>query len=176
MINDHKIYIVVATDQKLGIGKDGKMPWHLKSELKYFQEVTTKTEDPNKQNMVLMGRTTWESIPSSHRPLPGRRNVVLTRNPEYKTEGAEVQYSMEDALNLADDNIENIFVIGGGKVFEEILTYPTLDGIYLTHIHEKFECDTFFPILPEVFSGSENLGEGDEGGLRFNYLFYPRLG
>lgn len=176
MINDHKIYIIVATDQKLGIGKGGKMPWHLKNELKYFQEITGKTKDLDKQNMVLMGRTTWESIPSAHRPLPNRKNVVLTRNPKYEAEGAEVQYSLDDALNLADERIESIFVIGGGKVFEEMLDSPLLDGIYLTHIHKEFECDTFFPILPERFSEPENLGDCDENGIQYNYLFYPRLG
>jgi len=174
MINNHNLYIIVAADQKLGIGKDGKMPWHFKNELKYFQDVTTKTEDPEKQNMVLMGRTTWESIPKAHRPLPNRKNVVLTRNPNYEAEGATVCGSLDDALQEADDTIEDIFIIGGGKVFSEVMELPMLDGIYLTHIHTEFDCDTFFPVFPEYFGEPENLGSDKEEGVEYNYLLYRR--
>lgn len=176
MINNHNLYIIVAADQKLGIGKDGKMPWHLKNDLKYFQDVTTKTQDPEKQNMVLMGRTTWESIPEKYRPLPDRKNVVLTRDSKYEAEGADIYHSMEEALHAADDNIENIFIIGGGKVFSEIMTFPQLDGIYLTQIHETFDCDTFFPVIPERFGEGENLGNDSdqEEGVEYNYLLYSR--
>ncbi len=174
MINNHNLYIIVATDQELGIGKDGKMPWHLKNELKYFQEVTSKTEDPEKQNMVLMGRTTWESIPKDHRPLNGRKNVVLTRNQEFEADGAEIAYSLDEALDKADSSIENIFIIGGGKVFNEVMSLPMLDGIYLTHIHDIFECDTYFPVIPERFGEPVNMGGSEDDETKYNYLFYSR--
>ncbi len=174
MINNHNLYIIVAADQKLGIGKDGKMPWHFKNELKYFQDVTTKTEDPEKQNMVLMGRATWESIPAKYRPLEGRKNVVLTRNQEYSAEGAEICRSMEEALHSTDGTIENIFVIGGGKVFREIISLPQLDGIYLTLIHNEYDCDTFFPEIPIRFGEPVNLGGAEEDDISYNYLFYTR--
>ena len=72
------------------------------------------------------------TFPEKHRPLPNRKNVVLTRNPKYTTEDAEVCYSLDDALSSADDSIEKIFVIGGGKVFNEIIDFNNLEGIYLT--------------------------------------------
>lgn len=172
MINNHNLYIIVATDQELGIGKDGKMPWHLKNELKYFQDVTTKIEDPEKQNMVLMGRTTWESIPANHRPLKDRKNVILTRNPEFEAEGAEIAHSLEEAFLLADDKIEDIYIIGGGKVFSEAMSMSKLDGIYLTQIHDTFECDTYFPVIPERFGEPVNMGGSEDDDMKYNYLFY----
>ena len=174
MINNHNLYIIVAADKKLGIGKDGKMPWHLKNELKYFQDMTTKTEDPEKQNMVLMGRTTWESIPKKYRPLNGRKNVVLTRNPEYEAEGAEICHSLEEAMISADDTVETIFIIGGAKVFEQVMKQLELDGIYLTKIYQTYDCDTFFPVIPEHFGEPKNLGGAEEDDVSYNYLFYSR--
>lgn len=171
---DQKIYIIVAADENMGIGKNGKLPWHLKHELKYFQDVTTKTKDPDKQNMVLMGRTTWESIPSKHRPLKGRRNVVLTRNPDYEAVGAETIHSLDEALNAADDSIEKIFVIGGAQVFKEMMGRSDLAGIYLTQIHEEYDCDTFFPEIPEEFGEPVNLGGEEEDDVSYNYLFYEK--
>ncbi len=174
MINNHNLYIIVAVDEEMGIGKDGKMPWNFKSELKYFQDVTSKTEDPEKQNMVVMGRTTWESIPKKYRPLKGRKNVVLTRNPEYSAEGADVHHSLDDAVQSADENIENIFVIGGGKVYAEAINHKKLEGIYLTKIHHTFDCDTFFPEIPDAFGEPVSLGGVEEDEIKYNYLFYKR--
>jgi len=174
MINNHNLYIIVATDQELGIGKDGKMPWNLKNELRHFQDVTTKTEDPERQNMVLMGRTTWESIPEAHRPLKNRKNVVLTRNPEFQADGAVVATSLGEAFQLADDKTEDIYIIGGGKVYSDVISKPELDGIYLTQIHELFECDTHFPVIPERFGEPVNIGGSEDDEITYNYLFYKR--
>ncbi|MBN2096316.1 dihydrofolate reductase [Candidatus Peregrinibacteria bacterium] len=174
MINNHNLYIIVAADQELGIGKDGKMPWNLKNELKHFQEVTTKTEDPDKENMVLMGRTTWDSIPESHRPLKNRKNVVLTRNPDFVADGAVVAKSLEEAFLLADDKTEDIYVIGGGRVYSDVTSMPQLDGIYLTQIHDIFECDTHFPVIPKSFGEPVNMGGSEDDETKYNYLFYKR--
>ena len=174
MINNHDIYIIVATDENLGIGKDGKMPWHLKEELKYFANVTTKTENPDNQNMVIMGRTTWESIPVQHRPLKNRKNVVLTRNPDYVADGAEIFHSLEDAIASADYSTEKIFIIGGAQVFKEVMNGPDLDGIYLTRIEGEFECDTFFPEIPEEFGEPASLGGVEEDAISYQYLFYKK--
>ena len=76
--------LIVAMDSQNGIGKNGQLPWHLPADLKHFKEITCTVRDPKKQNVVLMGRKTWDSIPEKFRPLPGRINVVLTRHPDLK--------------------------------------------------------------------------------------------
>lgn len=116
--------VVVAATRDMGIGKDGKLPWKLPSDLKFFKELTSKTSDPKKKNAVLMGRKTWESIPLEFRPLPGRLNVVLTRSGRVETklpEDVVLCGSRASALELLASSrycsaIENVFVIGGGQL------------------------------------------------------------
>ena len=179
MIGNHKVYIVVAADEKNGIGKAGQLPWRLKDDMRFFKEVTTKTEDPAKKNMVIMGSKTWISIPKF--PLPNRLNVVLTRDKVKAEERSGVhgyspschfESSVEEAFDLADDSIESIFIIGGGQVFAEIMNDPRLDGIYLTRVHAVFDCDVFLPELPKRFAKVQNLGEVEEQRIRFEYLLY----
>ncbi|XP_017981305.1 PREDICTED: bifunctional dihydrofolate reductase-thymidylate synthase isoform X2 [Theobroma cacao] len=117
--------VVVAATREMGIGKDGKLPWRLPSDLKFFKELTMTTSDPEKKNAVVMGRKTWESIPLEYRPLPGRLNVVLTRSESSKiTTGENVVIcgSISSALQLLAEvpyclSIEKVFVIGGGQIF-----------------------------------------------------------
>ncbi len=171
-MTNHKVYIVVAVDSENGIGKDGTIPWHLAKEMKYFKELTSTTADPEKKNMVIMGRTTWESIPDKYRPLPNRKNVVLTRNPDYKAEGAIIAHSYEDALALADEDIEEIHVIGGGQIFEESLKHHYTTGLYITKLDRPYDCDTYFPEIPQHFSQRQKLDEDEEDGVRFTYYLY----
>lgn len=170
----HKIYFVVAADENMGIGKDGHMPWKLRNEMAYFTETTTKTSDPLKKNMVIMGRGTWESVPENHRPLKDRVNVVLTMNPDYKAEGAAVFHSIDNAIRSAGSNVENIYIIGGGQIFKEFIGDERLDGIYITKINGDFSCDTFFPDIPEGFGEPKSLGGAEEDDVRFEYLLYER--
>ena len=117
--------VVVAATKDMGIGKDGKLPWKLPSDLKFFKEVTLTTSDSGKKNAVIMGRKTWESIPLQNRPLPGRLNVVLTRSGSFDIATAEnvvICGSMTSALELLAAppyclSIEKVFVIGGGQIF-----------------------------------------------------------
>lgn len=169
---NHPIYIIVATDRNNGIGIRGDLPWRLKKDLKFFQETTTKTKNPDRQNMVIMGRTTWESIPEKHQPLKNRHNVILTRNPDYKAEGAAIYHSLDEAIASADDQIENIFIIGGGKVYAEAINHPQLTGIYVTRIDSEYNCDAFFPKIPKNFSETKNLGKVSEDRVSFEFLFY----
>lgn len=168
----HEIYIIVATDEKNGIGKNHVIPWSFKQEMKFFVRTTTETKDSNKKNMVIMGRTTWESIPEKFRPLKDRKNIVLTRETDYKAQGATVCASLEEAFAQADDNIEKIFIIGGAKVYEETINHPDLTGIYITKIHKTFDCEVFFPQIPEKFSNIKKLGEAEEDGIKFEYLLF----
>lgn len=173
MIDSHRIYIIAAVDEKNGIGREGKLPWKLKKEMRYFIQTTSRTNNPGKQNMVIMGRATWESLPEKFRPLPGRCNVVLSRERDYETPGAVVRHSLDEALAAADEKIENIFIIGGRQVYAGAFIHPAIDGIYLTHIKRDYRCDTFFPPINSAFGPPENLGSDEEEGVRFEYLFYP---
>lgn len=176
----HPIYIIVATDGKNGIGKSGHLPWHLKKEYKYFRDTTRKTDDPDKQNMVIMGHRTWDSLDPQYRPLPHRRNIILTRNTDFKLP-ADKKYdqitvctSLDDAIKLADDKIEKIFILGGGQIFKEFINDPRLTGIYLTKIHKTFDCDTFFPEIPAKFGQSRKIGSNEENGIKYDFLLYTK--
>ncbi|QCR32379.1 dihydrofolate reductase [Lysinibacillus sp. SGAir0095] len=127
------ISLIVAHDRNRVIGYENKMPWHLPGELQYFKEQTMGKP-------MIMGRKTFDSI---GRPLPGRRNIVITRNANYQVEGVEVATSLEEALKLAG-NEEEIMIIGGEQIFK--LALPIADRLYITHIEHDFNGDTFFPI------------------------------
>jgi len=169
-----KIYLIAAADRKNGIGFKGKMPWDIKADMTHFQRTTVKTANHAKMNMVVMGRTTWESIPAEHRPLTGRRNVVLTREKSFKAPGTYVCHSLEEAFNKADESIESIFVIGGATVYAQFLKSQKTDGIYLTRINKEFKCDAFFPPIPKTFKKTTRLGSGMENGVSFEFLLYEK--
>lgn len=141
--------IIVAMDSDSGIGKGGGLPWHLPADLKHFKQVTTTTHSPFKKNAVIMGRKTWESLPGKFQPLPGRMNVVITRNKELVLAGGVLKGdSLDNVLNHLSGmtkEIENIFVIGGAQIFAEAIHHPSCRKIYVTQIFKKFNCDTFFP-------------------------------
>lgn len=117
--------VVVAATREMGIGKNGKLPWRLPADMKFFKELTLRTLEPGKKNAVIMGRKTWESIPSEYRPLSGRLNVVLTRSGSFDIATAEnvlICGSMSSALELLASSpyslsIEKVFVIGGGEIY-----------------------------------------------------------
>ena len=130
--------LVVAMAKGRVIGKDGGLPWHIPEDLRHFRRVTMG-------HAILMGRKTWDSI---GRPLPGRRNIVITRNRELQLEGAEVVHSLEEAVALARDGGDSEpRVIGGASLYEAAL--PLATRIYLTEVDMEVEGDTFFPGLDE---------------------------
>ncbi|MDP2654776.1 MAG: dihydrofolate reductase [Candidatus Omnitrophota bacterium] len=144
--------IIVAVDSNFGIGKQGGLPWKLPGDMQHFKAVTTNVRSPGKKNAVVMGRKTWESIPVSFRPLPGRLNVVLSRHPAFLSLPDEVlkAESLGSALAALSQGptssvIEQIFVIGGAEVFDEALRHPACQKIFLTKIAQSFQCDRFFP-------------------------------
>ena len=133
-----KISMIAAMAHDRVIGKDNQMPWHLPADLAHFKRVTLGKP-------VLMGRKTFESI---GRPLPGRRNLVISRNPDYQAEGIEVVGSVEAALALlAGSSVEELMVIGGGHLYAEML--PSADRLYLTQIDLAVEGDTRFPAFDD---------------------------
>jgi len=123
--------LIVAMDEDRTIGREGGMPWHLPADLKHFKRTTLGKP-------VIMGRRTYESI---GKPLPERRNIVLSRG-GFQAEGVETAYSLEEALEMTE-TAEETMIIGGADVFERAL--PKADRIYLTRIHGHFEGDTHFP-------------------------------
>ena len=128
------ISLLVAMDEKRGIGKDGKLPWRLSSDLKRFRELTMG-------HHIIVGRKTFESI---GKPLPGRQTIVVTRNPDYKVEGCLIAGSVQEAIELAVERGENeAFIIGGADAYAQAL--DVADRVYLTEVHAEVEADTFFP-------------------------------
>lgn len=171
--------IIVIADKNNGIGKNGDMPWHLPADLKHFARVTTSVKSRGKVNAVIMGRKTWESIPETHRPLKNRLNVVLTHADNVRFSDSIAQFSsLENALITLCKNskIENIFVIGGGKVFAAAINHPFCQKIYLTQINHIFDCDVFFPkINPEQFKITDKSPILVDGGIEMNFMIYERV-
>lgn len=133
-----KIALVVAVSQNNVIGRDNQLPWHLPEDLQYFKSVTMGKP-------ILMGRKTFDSI---GRPLPGRKNIVITRDLEWDAEGVEVVYSVDDALAAGADacavaNSDEIMIIGGAQIYRDCL--PIADRLYLTRVEAEIEGDAFFP-------------------------------
>jgi dihydrofolate reductase len=132
-----EIALVAAMAENRIIGRNNKLIWRIPEDMKFFRSVT-------KGHPVVMGRLTFESI---GKPLPGRRNIVLTRNPEFAAEGVETAGSVEEALALASGTTR-ICVIGGGMVYEAFLPYS--NAMYLTWIHHSVEGDASFPMWDET--------------------------
>lgn len=135
------------------IGRDGTMPWHLPEDMKHFRATTSGAA-------VLMGRRTWESLPERFRPLPGRRNLVLSRTPQ---EGAETFPDLRQALAAVSGDV---WVMGGAEVYRAAL--PMADRIEVTEIRESFDGDTH---APEVGRAPDVVGEWQESSTGLHYRF-----
>jgi len=136
-MNKPIISIIVAMANNRVIGKDNKMPWHLPADLAHFKKVTLGKP-------IIMGRKTYESI---GRPLPGRRNIVISRNIDYKIEGCQSVTSVESAFDLVKDEKE-VFIIGGGYLYSQLITKA--DRLYLTFIDLNVDGDTQFPDFTQL--------------------------
>lgn len=145
------ISMIAAMDRGRVIGKDGGMPWSLPGDLAFFKETTL-------HKTVVMGRKTFESI---GRPLPKRRNIVLTRNSSFSHEGIEALSDMNEILALAAED-EEVVIMGGAELYEMFLPYAA--RMYLTRIDAEFEGDTFFPAFDEKEWAvtAEKTGQTDE--------------
>ncbi len=159
--------IIVAQAENRAIGLNGDMPWHLSGDLKRFKALTMG-------HPVVMGRRTWESLPK--RPLVGRRNIVFSQSDNFTPEGAEVVRSVNDLFNLLRDCDDEIFIIGGGRIYNMLM--PFTQRLYITWVHKEFpEADTFFPVidLSEFSKVNETERMIDEkSGLEFCYAEYDR--
>ncbi|XP_034675057.1 putative bifunctional dihydrofolate reductase-thymidylate synthase isoform X2 [Vitis riparia] len=183
-VSQRTYQVVVAATRKMGIGKDGKLPWNLPSDLKFFKKLTMTTSDPGKKNAVVMGRKTWESIPLNYRPLPGRLNVVLTRSGSFDiatVENVVICGSMLSALKLLAESpyclsIDKVFVIGGGQILREALNAPGCDAIHITKIETSIECDTFIPTIDtSVFRPWYSSVPLLENNILYSFVTYVRV-
>ncbi|WP_028391468.1 dihydrofolate reductase [Bacillus cihuensis] len=129
------ISFILAMDDNRLIGKDNTLPWYLPADLQYFKKVTMG-------HPILMGRKTYESI---GKPLPGRENIILTRNTDYQKEGVTVISNLKEAVAYADTSDKEVFVIGGAEIFQQLLA--NCKRLYITEIHHSFAGDTYFPEL-----------------------------
>ena len=159
------ISIIVAVSEDWGIGKDNELLWHISEDLKRFKRLTSG-------NTVIMGKKTWESLP--RRPLPGRKNIVLTDDPSECIHWSITAYSIEDALSKCEKE-EEIFVIGGESVYRQFM--PIADWLYITHVHRKTPADVYFPEIDlsiwEVVE-KEEFKESKSNGIPYTYIIYER--
>ena len=158
------IVLIAAVAKNGVIGKDNALPWHLPEDLKHFKALTTG-------HAVIMGRKTWESLPERFRPLPGRHNIVVTRNPAYQAAGATVVTSLEAARKV--DAGGTAFVIGGAELYAHAL--PLAQRLELTEIAADIDGDAFFPAYDRTQwrEAKREAGTGADG-LRYAFVTYER--
>jgi dihydrofolate reductase len=169
-----RVTIYAAVAENGVIGREGGLPWRLSSDLKRFKATTMG-------NPIVMGRKTWESFPK--KPLPGRLNIVISRDPAYRAEGAEVVTSLKDALTLATAKgrcmagAEEICIIGGGEIYRQAIGMA--DRLKLTHVLADIDGDTLFPAIdPDVWGvvSAEDVPAGEKDSHATRYTVYERHG
>jgi dihydrofolate reductase len=160
------ISFIVAMDKNRVIGKDNQLPWHLPADLKFFKKTTMG-------HPIVMGRKTHESI---GKPLPGRENIIVTRNKQYQPEGCMVIHSLAELKRLESKKEEEVFVIGGAEIFKTI--FPIADRLYITMIAHEFAGDTYFPEFNESDWNLVSIakGETDESNpYEYSFNIYERI-
>lgn len=159
------VSIIAAVSDDLGIGKNNDLLWHIPEDLKRFKRLTYG-------NVVIMGKKTWESLPK--KPLPGRKNIVLTDIPGESFDSSLTACSVEDALSKCGQD-EEIFIIGGGSVYRQFM--PLADRLYITHVHMKTPADIYFPKIDrrrwKILEKMECISD-DDHMLPYSYVIYER--
>ena len=159
------ISIIVAIAQNYAIGKNNELLWHISDDLKHFKKITSG-------HTVVMGKKTWDSLPV--KPLPNRKNIVLSDIQGEKIGNCITVYSIPQALEMCDPDVEN-FIIGGGAVYQQF--FPLVQTLYITKVYKDFDADVFFPkILPaewELIAKSENMLD-IATNLKYQFLTYQR--
>lgn len=158
--------LIAAVDRQYAIGRDGALLWHEAEDQKHFRAVTMGCP-------VIMGRKTWDSLPPKFRPLPGRRNIVVTRNAQWRADGAEAAPSLEAALAMAS-GAARAFVIGGGELY--VAAMAQADELVLTEIDAVFDrADTYFPPIDRArFVESTRAVQRSADGTGYAFVTYRR--
>ncbi|MDE2618060.1 MAG: dihydrofolate reductase [Burkholderiales bacterium] len=157
-----KLHLIYARAANGAIGKDGVMPWHLPEDLAHFKRTTLGSP-------VIMGRKTWESIPARFRPLPGRTNVVVTRQPGWQAEGARVAHSLPEALALCGA-VTDAWIIGGAEIYREAL--PLASTAVVTEIDASYDGDAFAPQFGPEWKETQRERHVSSTGLNFSFVTY----
>ena len=161
------INIIVAYSRNNIIGHLGHMPWNIPSDLAYFKETTMGAP-------IIMGRVTWDSL---GRPLPGRLNIVISRNSDYSPVGAEAVTSLQSAIELAKQHApeQDIFIIGGAQIYAQALEEGLVDQVYATEIHDTLEGDASFPELDmTIWEEISRKPQPIDNNYDFDFVIYQR--
>ena len=157
---------MVAIGKNRELGLDGKLLWHIPEDLKRFKALTL-------DHPVIMGRKTFESIPPKFRPLPGRTNIVVTRDTGWEHEGVLVAHSLDEALRKARElDNEEVHIGGGQQLYEQVL--PQVDRLYLTLIDDEKEADTYFPPYEKEFTKKLSEESREHNGLLYRWVTLER--
>lgn len=166
-----KISIIAAIGRNRELGKDNKLLWHIPEDFKRFKNLTSG-------HPIIMGRKTWDSLPS--KPLPNRTNIVVTRNPDFSPAKAGLAGSLEEAIDIAKkekalrqaQGLQEIFIIGGGQIYEQAIKKGLVDKLYLTIVDPPagggFDADTFFPDYSEF---KKEVSREEKESDRYKYKF-----
>jgi len=168
-----EIIVIVAIAENNAIGKDNKIPWHIKEDFQHFQNLTMG-------NSCIMGDRTYDSLPENARPLPGRENIILTFNKDYKAPGTKIFFSWEDGIRYCNETKkEKVYICGGASIYK--LGLKVADTLELTKIHKTYaDADTFFPEINfnEWNLVKEEKGQGKDKNsgeiLNFSFLTFKR--
>ena len=161
-----QIALIYARAANGVIGKNGTMPWHLPEDMAHFKQLTQGCP-------VIMGRKTWDSLPPRFRPLPGRSNIVITRQPDWNENGAQCASSLRDALQIAEQSkTVTVWVIGGAQIYAQAL--PLADRVEATEIEQDFDGDAHAPVLDAGWAESARSRHTSAQGLPFSFVTYLR--
>ncbi|PIK52062.1 hypothetical protein BSL78_11075 [Apostichopus japonicus] len=180
-----RLNLIAAACNNMGIGVNGTLPWTIRKDMKFFNVMSTGNPPEGKQNVAIMGKKTWFSIPPKFRPLKNRINVVLSRSLQEKPEGSQYLFdSLESAIEHLSKpemqkEIHEVWIVGGQSVYKVSMESPLCHRIYLTKVFADIECDTFFPEIDmerfHLVSDPAINGETqEENGLKFQFLIYER--
>ncbi|MBF5006610.1 dihydrofolate reductase [Diaphorobacter caeni] len=160
-----QINLIFARADNGVIGKDGLMAWHLPEDMAHFKELTLGRP-------VIMGRKTWDSLPERFRPLPDRTNIVVTRQEVWQQDGAKPATSLDDALAIASQSADTVWVIGGAQIYA--LALPLAQRVEVTEVHQSFEGDAYAPELGPEWKETARSDQVAANGMRFSFVTYER--
>lgn len=171
--------IILAVDNENGIWKCWDLAWSIPEDMKYFKDTTIHTNDAKKQNAVIMGRKTWESIPEKFRPFKKRKNFILSReftgwniNKDWATEYSNFDSCLKAVSHMQD--VEEIFIIWGSQLYNMSISHPHFKKAYITRIYNKYHCDVFFDGLPLSFQLISRSEKKEHDGVEFEFSIYEK--